>query len=266
MHSRPTVDERVKAALYLKAILPLMADLSLADPPSRAAAQGRRRIIQLEVTNGPAAHLTISGGTINHGIGRHPSTSIRLVFKTPALLNRMFAGENIRPSLRKGFLHLPFLLKQFPVLADRLTYFLEGEGRQATDGKTLNLRVTLGLHAMLAGMATVASDDPSLKNIAAATPEGTLLVKVLPDGPFGSFSKKINKNGMEFASTFGQPVPSPNAIMEFADRNAAKRLIDGELNAVTAIGLSREIKIRGLLPLIEKASIFLYRFGKLMAV
>ena len=266
MHPRSTEAEKVKAALYLKAILPLMADLAADDPPSKAAAKGRHRIIQLEIVAGPAAHLTISGGTISHGIGRHPSASIRLVFKTPSLLNRMFAGENVRPSLRKGFLHLPFLLKQFPVLTDRLTYFLAGEGRQATDEKALNLRVTLGLHAMLAGMAAVASDDVSLKKIAAATPEGTLLIKVLPDGPFGSFSKQPGKNGMEFISTFGRPVTAPNAIMELADRNTAQRLIDGELNAVTAIGLGREIKIRGLLPLIEKASIFLSRFGKLMDV
>ncbi len=266
MHPRPLAAEKLKAAIYLKAIFPLMADLAHADPHARGAVQGKRCVIQLEVKNGPAAYLSIDSDTVRHGIGRHPSASIRLLFKTPELLNRMFAGENIRPSLRKGFLHLPFLLKQFPVIADRLTYFLEGEGRHATDAETIKLRVSLGLHAMLAGMATIAAEDPSLENVAMATPEGTLLINVLPDGPFGTFSKLVTENGTEFSATFGQPIQSPNAMMEIADIDTAKRLIDGELNAITAIGLGREISIRGLLPLIEKASLFLYRFGKIMEV
>ena len=241
-----------------------MEDLVAFDPTAAQVIHGKRLILQFEVKNGPSAHLMIRDGTIRHGAGKHPIPSVRLTFKNPELFNRMFAGEDVRPGFRKGIPHLYFLIKKFPILSERLSYYLEGEGKTATDEATKNFQVRIGLHAMLGGMKTVASDDPDLRDIAADTPFGTLVVKILPDGPHGTFSKIRQNGNFSFASTFNQPVKHANAVMEFADATAAKRLIDGELNAVTAIGLGKEIKISGLLPLIDKASIFLYKFAKVM--
>ena len=260
------MNDMLRAGLYLKAVLPLMEDLVEFDSIAASIISGRRLILQFEVKNGPSANLMIKNNQIRHGTGKHPSPDIRLTFKTPELLNRMFDGEDVRPGLRKGFFHLFFLIKKFPVLAERLQYYLEGPGKHAADEKTKKFLVQIGLHAMLGGMATVASDDASLRSIADETPFGTLLVNVLPDGPFGTFTKLSCNGGYAFESTFNQPVGHANAVMEFSSSDAAKKLIDGELNAVTAIGLGQEIKIRGLLPLIDKASIFLYRFGKIMGV
>ena len=258
------MNEMLKAGIYLKGILPLMEDLVAFDPVAARVVHGKSLILQFEVKNGPAAHLIIRDNAIRHGCGKHPTPGVRLTFKTPEMLNRMFDGEDIRPGLRKGFFHLYFLIKKFPVLSERLTYFLEGEGKTATDDATINFCVQIGLHAMLCGMQTVATDDPDLRTIADETPLGTLLVKILPNGPLGTFSKIKQNGGYAFTSTFNQPVKHANAVMEFADASAAKRLIDGELNAVTAIGIGKDIKISGLLPLIDKASIFLYKFAKIM--
>jgi hypothetical protein len=260
------MNEMLRASLYLNAVLPLMEDLVTFDSIAASAISDKRLILQFEVKNGPSAHLVIADDHITHGAGRHTNPDIRLTFKTPQLFNRMFDGENVRPGIRKGFLHLFFLIKKFPKLAERLQYYLEGEGKKATDAKTKKFLVQIGLHAMLGGMATVASDDSSLRSIADETPFGTLLVNVLPDGPFGTFTKLSHNGGFIFKSAFNQPVRHANAVMEFSSADAAKKLIDGELNAVTAIGLGKDIKIRGLLPLIDKASIFLYRFGKIMGV
>jgi hypothetical protein len=260
------MDDMLRASLYLKAILPLMEDLVVFDPIAASAISGKCLILQFEVKGGPSAHLSIKNDKIRHGTGKHPAPDVRLIFKTPELLNRMFDGEDVRPGLHKGFLHLLFLIKKFPKLAERLGYYLEGPGKHATDEKTKKFLVRIGLHAMLGGMATVASDDQNLRSIADETPIGTLLVNILPDGPFGTFTKISHNSGYAFESTFNQPANKPNAVMEFSSPDAAKKLIDGELNAVTAIGLAQEIKIRGLLPLIDKASIFLYRFGKIMGI
>jgi hypothetical protein len=260
------MDEMLRASLFLKAILPLMEDLVSFDSVAASVISGKRLILQFEVKNGPSAHLLIENNKIRHGNGEHPMADIRLTFKTPDLLNRMFDGEDVRPGLRKGFFHLFFLIRKFPRLADRLQFYLEGDGKRAADEKTKNFLVRIGLHAMLGGMATVASHDADLRSIADETPFGTMLVNILPDGPFGTFTKKSHNGGYIFESTFNQPVRHANAVMEFSSPDAAKKLIDGELNAVTAIGLGQEIKIRGLLPLIDKASIFLYRFGKIMGV
>jgi hypothetical protein len=264
MQKEDTVDDMLKAGIYLKAVLPLMEDLVAYDAAAARVIDGKQLILQFEVKNGPSAHLMIRDNAIRHGCGKHPMPNVRLTFKTPEMLNRMFDGEDIRPGLRKGFFHLYFLIKKFPELSERLTYFLEAEGKAATDDAAIDFQVQLGLHAMLCGMRTVATDDPDLRTIADETPFGTLLVNVLPHGPHGTFSKIKQNGGYAFTSTFNQPVKQANAVMEFADADAAKRLIDGELNAVTAIGIGKDIKISGLLPLIEKASIFLYKFAKIM--
>jgi len=258
--------DMLRASIYLKAILPLMEDLVEFDPEAAGAIEGKSIILQFEVKHGPSAYLGIRNRTIRHGIGKHPLPTIRLVFKTPELLNRMFAGENIRPGLRKGFFHLIFLIKKFPRLAERLEYYLEGDGKNATDERTKKFLVQIGLHAMLGGMAAVASDDPDLRSVADDMPPGTLLVNILPHGPFGTFSKISQNRGYAFVSTFNLPVRHANAVMEFSSSEAAKDFIDGRLNAVTAIGVGKDIKIKGLLPLIDKASIFLYRFAKIMGV
>jgi len=260
------MDDMLLASIYLKGILPLMEDLVEFDPIAASAISGKRLILQFEVKNGPSAHIRIEGNEIRHGTGKHPTPSVRLTFKTPELLNRMFDGENVQPGIRKGFLHLFFLIKKFPKLAERLEYYLEGDGKHATDEKTKKFLVRIGLHAMLGGMAAVASDDFNLRTIADETPAGTLLINVLPEGPFGTFSKVFRNGGYVFETTLNQPVQNPNAIMEFSSLDSAKQLIDGKLNAVTAIGMAQDMKIRGLLPLIDKASIFLYRFGKIMGV
>ncbi len=251
----------LQSCIYLKAVLPLMEDLVAYDEEAAAAIAGENLVLQFEVKGGPIAHLDIGGGKIRHGIGPHPRPDVRLTFKSPELLNRLFEGEDVRPGIRKGFTHIGFLTKKFPRLSERLSYHLEGEGQKAQGPEADRFLVTLGLHAMLAGMATVANDDPLLAETAAETPQGTLLVKVLPDGPFGSVAKVA---GGEFISTFGQPVAHPNAVMEFDDLSVARRLIEGRLSAVVAIGTG-EVRIRGNLPLVEKINIFLNRFSKLMA-
>jgi hypothetical protein len=257
------MNEMLQAGIYLKAILPLMEDLVQYDQESAAAIQGRNLVLQFEVKRGPVAHLEIRGGRVRHNTGPHPRPDVRLSFKSPELLNRLFAGANVRPGIRKGFTRLGFLTRGFAVLSRRLSYYLEGEGKNARGPDADRFLVRLGLHAMLGGMATVASDDPSLTDIAAGTSPGTLLVQVLPDGPHGTFAKTVGNGDMGFRATWEEPVEHANAVMEFVSLGVARQVIDGQLSPVAAIGTG-EMHIRGYLPLIEKANIFLGRFSRLM--
>jgi hypothetical protein len=257
------MNEMLQASIYLKAILPLMEDLVQYDQESAAAIQGRNLVLQFEVQGGPVAHLEIRDGKVRHRTGRHPRPDVRLAFKTPGLLNRLFAGENVRPGIRKGFTRLGFLTRQFPILSQRLSYYLEGEGKDAQGPGADQFLVRLGLHAMLGGMATVASDDPSLADIAASTPSGTLLVQVLPDGPQGTFAKTTGNGGTVFCTTWEEPVQHANAVMEFQSLGVARQVIDGQLSSMAAISTGK-MHIRGYLPLTEKANIFLGRFSRLM--
>lgn len=259
------MDHRLQAGIYLKAVLPLMQDLVRYDPDSAAAIKDTRLVLQFEVRGGPVAHLEVCDGNIRHRPGPHPRPDVRLTFKTPQLLNRLFAGENVRPGIRKGWTRLGFVTGKFPILSRRLSYYLEGEGQTAQGPDADRFLVRLGLHVLLGGMATVANDDPALAATAAATPPGILLVRVQPDGPCGTFVKAIHNGTAEFHTTWDQPPDSvpPSAIMEFKSLDVARRVIDGRLGAVAAIGTG-EMSIYGFMPLIEKANIFMGRFSRLM--
>jgi hypothetical protein len=255
------MDARLQASINLKAILPLMEDLVEGDPAAAAAVAGEDLVLQFQVWGGPAAHLAIDRGRVQYGTGVHPRPDLALFFVSAGHLNRLFAGETVLPGIRKGFRRLGFLTNGFPILAERLSYHLEGEGQSARGPEADRFLVRLGLHAMLGGMVAVAADDRSLAHVAAATSAGTLLVRVLPDGPQGSFTRRPEAG--RFSTTWQESVQRPNAVMEFESLEVARQIIDGELGAVTAVGTG-QIAVRGYLPLIEKANIFLDRFSRLM--
>jgi glutamate-1-semialdehyde 2,1-aminomutase len=266
------MDDALRSSIYLKGILPLMEDLVRYDRQAAAAVAGQDLVLQFEVKGGPVAHLVIRDGQVQHGAGPHPRPDVRLTFKSPTQLNRLFDGEQVRPGIRKGWSRLRFLTRGFPLLAGRLGDFLAeapSPGEESLEAQ--RFRVGLGLRALLGGMAVVANDDATLAACAAATPAGVLLVRVPPDGPQGTFEKLAQGEGGAFRATWQEEAPGDapgqvrpaNAVMEFRSLEVAGRVLAGDLSPVVAIGCG-EMRIGGYLPLIEKANLFLGRFARLM--
>ncbi len=254
------MDQTLQASIFLNGVLPLMENLVDYDQEAADAIAGKNLVLQFDVKHGPAAYLEMKDSAIRHGVGIHPHPDLWLTFPTAERFNRLMAGDKITPGIRKGFTRLNFLTERFPRLGKRLNYYLQGDGQQAEGPEARQFLVKLGIRIMLGGMVAVANDDPSLAQIAEATPVGTLMVNVLPDGPTGTFTKSADNF---FSTTFDQPVEHPNAVMELASLDAAKQLIDGDLSAVVAIGTG-DVRVRGFIPLIEKVNIFLGRFSSLM--
>jgi putative sterol carrier protein len=253
------VDATLQASIFLKAILPLMENLVEYDQEAAAAIEGENLTVQFDIKNGPAAYLIVEDGAVTHGIGKHPKPDLWLTFPTAERFNQMIGGKG-RPGIRKGLTRLGFLTKKFPVLGKRLMYHLRGEGKQDDSPEARRFQVTLGFRALLGGMVAVASDDPKMKSIAASFPVGTMAAKVLPDGPQGSFGRSADG---AFVATFGEEVENPNAVMELASLEIARRLIDGEMIPVVAIGTG-DVAVRGSIPLVEKINVLLGRVSKVM--
>jgi hypothetical protein len=257
--------ETLRAWIYLYGILPLFEDLVEFDEEAAAAIAGQNLIVQFEVRHGPVAHLDIGEGAIRYAPGSHSKPDVRLTFKTPERLNRMFGGENVRPGLRKGFRHVRFLLRKFPALADRLGYYLEGDGSNAGDAETRRFLVGLRLRAMLGGAAAVAGHDPWLADIAEHLPEVTLQFRVLPDGPEGTLAKVADNGGCEFVAGNRTPEASPNAVLEFESVDAAWRVVSGEIGFQESAGLG-ESRLLGHLGLVDHMNIFIQRLVGVMGL
>lgn len=257
--------ETLRAWINLHGILPLFEDLVAFDQEAAAAISGQSLVVQFEVRNGPVAYLDIDDGGIQYGSGSHSRPNVRLTFKTPQRLNRMFAGEKVRPGMRKGFRHIRFLLRRFPTLAERLSYYLEGEGSSVDDAETRRFLVGLRLRAMLGGTAAVAGHDPWLADVADHLSLATLQVRVLPDGPQGTLAKVASNGGHDFVAGYETAAPYPNAVLEFQSLDAAWRVVSGEAGFEETAGLGG-VRLLGHAGLADHMNVFIRRLVGVMGL
>jgi len=251
----------VRAWIYVSAILSLFENLVRYDAEAKEAIEGRRLVVQFEVRSGPVAHL-IADGEITHEPGPHPDPDVRLTFKTPERLNAMFAGENVRPGIRKGFRHLFFLLRDFQTLSDRLSYYMEGEGfTPSSDGENLRFLVEMRLKAMAAGTAAVANHDAWMEEIAESTPVGSMHIRVLPDGP-GVFIEKLSGDRGWVGSANGF-VEQAGLLIEFDNLDGARRLVYGEASFEEMVSLG-EARMAGNILIAEKVNELIGRLFSVM--
>lgn len=224
--------------------------------------EGRRLVVQFEVRDGPVAHLDIVDGEITHHSGADPHPDVRLTFKTPERLNRMFAGENVRPGIRKGFRHLPFLLGDFQTLSDRLGYYMEGEGSTPSgDEENLRFLVEMRLKAMAAGTAAIANHDAWMEEIAEATPVGSMRILVLPDGP-GVFVEKQDDDRGWIGGVNGSGGYA-STLVEFDKIDGARRLVYAEtgLEEMASLG---DARMAGNILIAEKVNELIGRLVSVM--
>jgi hypothetical protein len=252
----------LRAWIHLSAILVLFETLVDRDNEAKKAVEGRELVVQLEVKDGPVAHLDIAGGEITHATGAHSDPDIRLTFRTPEQLNLMFAGEKIHPRIRKGFRHLPFLLRGFQTLSDRLSHYMEGEGSTPSgDEENLRFLVEMRLQAMLAGTAVIANHDPWMEEIAEGAPTGSMHIRVLPDGPSGFVQKQDgDREWVGGLNGFGDHA---NALIEFDNLDAARRLVYSEagFEEMTSLG---EARATGNILIAEKVNELIHRLASVM--
>lgn len=251
----------VRAWINLSAILALFENLARYDDEAKEAIDDRRLVVQFEVRGGPVAHVGISDGEITHEPSRHPDPDVRLTFKSPDHLNRMFAGKNVRPGVRKGFRHLRFLLGDFQVLSKRLSHYMEGEG-SAPEGDERRLRflVEMRLQAMLAGTAAIANHDPWMEEIAEGTPVGSMQIRVLPDGPTGTLT---NGGDRGWVAGVNGSAEDANSLIEFDNLDGIKRLVyeEAALEDMVCLG---EARMTGNILIAEKINELITRFVSVM--
>jgi hypothetical protein len=261
--AKPTESlEMLRAWIHLSAILVLLETLVDRDDEAKKAIEDRDLVVQFEVKDGPVAHLDIADGEITYGSGAHSDPDIRLTFRSPDRLNRLFAGENVRPGIRKGLWHLRFLLGDFQVLSDRLSYYMEGEGSSPSgDEENLRFLVEMRLQAMLAGTAAIANHDPWMEEIAEGAPAGSMHMRVLPDGPNG-FLQKQDGDG-EWVGGLDGSGGHANALIELDNLEGAGRLVYSEagLEEMTSLG---EARATGNILMAEKVNELITRFVSVM--
>jgi len=244
--------ELIKASLNLHAVLQNLEDLVVYDTAVADLARDWNVAIQFSVFRGPAAYIEFQNGTCKVGRGAHAAPDVRLFFTSAAHLNRMMDGKG-NPIPLKGFTRLGFLMKEFPKATDRLEYYLKPTDELLADKQYLELNTRMTLNTAAFALRELARMDPIGRLNAAHMPDGTVLMKILPDGPAAH---------VQFSSgdiqVFKGDVERPTAMLLFKDFQIANRFLNGKMDVFTAVAAG-DVMIKGQTPMLDALGLILDR-------
>ena len=244
--------ELIKASLNLYAVLQNLEDLVAYDATVGNLAKAWNVAIQFSVFKGPAAYIEFKNGTCRVGRGHHAAPDVRLFFTSAAHLNRMMDGKG-NPIPLKGFTRLGFLTKEFPKATDRLEYYLKPTDELLADEQYLALNTRMTLNTAAFAVRELAQLDPIARLNAAHIQDGTVLMKVLPDGPAAH---------VQFSSgdiqVFKGDVKRPMAMLLFRNFEIANRFLNGKMDVFTAVAAG-DVMIKGQTPMLDSLGLILDR-------
>lgn len=244
--------ELVKASLNLHAVLQNLEDLVAHDTETAALAATWNVCIQFSIYGGPATHIEFKDGTCRVRRGKHPAPDIRLFFTSAAHLNRMMDGKG-NPIPLKGFSRLGFFTKEFPKATDRLEYYLKPTQSLLADEQYLALNTRMTLNTAAFAVKELARLDPIGRLNAAHITDGTILMKILPEGP----AVHVKFSSGEIDVIKGD-VKQPMAMLLFKETQIANRFLSGKMDVFGAVAAG-DVMIRGQAPMLDALGLILDR-------
>ena len=254
----------VRARLDLYAVLPNLEDVVRDDPEMHELVAGANITVKFAVANGPSTSVRFAGGVCT--VGPQPAReeagaagpTVRLVFTSAAHLNRMFDGAS-QPIPLWGFNHLGFLKNQFTELTDRMGYYLAPTPELLSHPGYLAMNTQLTLNTAAFAVPVLLGHDPDCIPLRHGLAHGTIVIKVLPDGP--AVSLVCGASGV--LPVKGE-LTHPSALVLLRDLTTANAFLNGELDTFAA-AVTGEVLISGHVDMIDTLGLVLDRVGKYLA-
>lgn len=250
--------ESVMAKCHLHAVLPLLEDIVDYDEEAKKIVADWDGTIQFSCPGGFGEYLEFKDGHAKAFRGTTAWPTVALWFVSPREINKMFTGEGFALMVPWKGLTKPGMLKGFIALTKRLDYYMRTpEDELPKEHEKFVL--TLKMYAALRGVKEVGENDHKGMEYAALLPNGVAELRVMPDGPVANVTVR---NGIITAEK--GPAKNPNAVMKFKNIEIAKALFNDDLDAMAALG-SGDVRISGMIPLIDHMSAILARVGNYLS-
>jgi len=262
--------EDVRARLNLFAVLPNLEDVVRDDPEMQALVADTRLTVRFTVANGPGTAVRFDHGACTVGpVPRRDQSgaagdaggaggsgpTVRLAFTSAAHLNKMFDGKG-QPIPYWGFNHLGFLMKQFSELTDRMGYYLTpNEGLLSHPGY-LAMNTLLTLNTAAFAVPVLLGHDPECVPLRHGLSHGTIVIKVLPEGP--AVSLVCGASGV--LPVKGE-LTHPSALVLLKDLQTANDFLAGKLDTFVA-AVTGDVQIWGRVAMVDTLALVLDRVGK----
>jgi hypothetical protein len=259
--------EDVRARLNLFAVLPNLEDVVARDAEMRDLVADARITVRFTVAGGPSTAVRFAGGvcTVGPPAGRDAphggsgaggsGPTVRLAFASAAHLNKMFDG-NGQPIPIWGFNHLGFLARQFTALTDRMGYYLTPTDELLEHPGYLAMNTRLTLNTAAFAVPVLLGHDPECVPLRHGLAHGTVVLKVLPDGP--AVSLVCGASGV--LPVKGE-LTHPSALVLLKDMQTANDFLAGKLDTFVA-AVTGDVQIWGRVAMVDTLALVLDRVGK----
>jgi hypothetical protein len=263
----------VRARLNLFAVLPNLEDVVRDDPEMRALVAETRVTVRFTVANGPSTAVRFAGGTCSvgprpqgdeaggsGGAGKSGGSgpTVRLAFTSAAHLNKMFDGAS-QPIPFWGFNHLGFLKNQFTELTDRMAYYLSPTDELLSHPGYLAMNTLLTLNTAAFAVPVLLGHDPDCIPLRHGLAQGTVVIKVLPEGP--AVSLVCGASGV--LPVKGE-LTHPSALVLLRDLATANAFLGGRLDTFAA-AVTGDVQLWGRVAMVDTLGLVLDRVGKYLA-
>lgn len=256
--------EDVRARLNLFAVLPNLEDVVRDDPEMRALVADARVGVRFTVAGGPSTTVRFAGGVCT--VGPQPprgetaqtgasGPTVHLAFTSSNHLNKMFDGKG-QPIPLWGFTHLGFLTRQFTQLTDRMAYYLAPTDELLRHPGYLAMNTLLTLNTAAFAVPVLLGHDPECVPLRHGLSQGTVVIKVLPDGP--AVSLVCGASGV--LPVKGE-LTHPSALVLLKDLQTANDFLAGKLDTFVAV-VTGDVQLRGRVAMVDNLALVLDRVGK----
>jgi hypothetical protein len=255
-------DAETLAYLNLYGLLGALEDLCTLAPDAALLAQndalpGKKPVtVGFTVsakTGGPVMRLRFADGVCTASDGAEPC-DIRLPFSSYKKFNGLIDGT-VTPFPNKGFTKLKFLTNNFTKLTAMLETYLRASPAALKEPGFFNASTTVMFFLIARAVTQIANHDKIGRFTASNIVDGVVVLSIKTDGKPLQAALCIKDHVFSFSRTVPEKY---NAIMEFSSMRLARRLFDGEVNALACVGEGL-ISMRGNLGMLDNVNRLLDR-------
>ena len=237
------LQKRIKARLYLDAVLPAFEDFMANSEIAKETLGDRTFTLSFQTSSGLRSYLYFSDRTCTVTKTRSKGSDIILHFITEDQLNNEFEKRGFRlPIPLRGASRLADI-RTFKALSSLFEANLRPSEEDLKEPDLYSSHVALQLGIALRAAVILAQHEPRSKRILTGIPKGVAHFSIGAEG-YGAW---IEWNSGRLKTGKGKSEREPNVSVTFKDAKTALQAIGNRIDVLAAIGL-QDITIEGYAP------------------
>ncbi|MBW8780842.1 MAG: hypothetical protein JF599_02985 [Verrucomicrobia bacterium] len=249
-------ETKLKAALYLEAVLGALPLLAAHDPALASALAGPDVTVAL-FTGGLGARLIVKAGQVSVIIASPQPGDLRLWFPSAAQLVRAFDNSGPALALPLGGWTQLKVARRLPAAGKKMEALLNDRATALNDPARLRLHVWAGF---VVGVAAAAS---WLRHQPEGAAERARLGESVATFSCPEFPVSLWLSPADATWGWGEPPRPVGVAITFATLAVALAELDHRLDSLAALGLG-DLRITGKLPLADQLGVIMLRAGNLL--